>query len=94
MTQNKRLLIAMKPSKHRKLKVLAAKLGQTMNGVLQQILEYLLSLTKDDYKKMQEQFKELEAIAESEGNTTAFLVQQALREFIIKHTKKGEKIND
>jgi len=46
MTKDKRLIIAMKPSKHQELKILAAKHGKTMN----------------------------------------FIVQQALREFILKHT--------
>lgn len=48
MTKNKRLTIAIKPSKHEELKVLSARQRKTMN----------------------------------------FIVNQALREFMIKHTKK------
>jgi len=55
MTKDKRLIISMKPSEHKELKVLSSKQEKTMN----------------------------------------FIVNQALREFIIKHTlKKEEEKND
>ena len=89
MAKDKRFLISIKPGKHKKLKILSAKLGQPMNSIVRKILDCLLLLDKEDYNELGEQYNKLESIAETQGKTESFIVQQAFREFILKHTKKG-----
>lgn len=51
MAKDKRLIIAMKLSKHKELKVFAAKQGKTMNFIIQQALREFLIKHEESINK-------------------------------------------
>ena len=50
MMKDKRLIISMKPSNHKELKILAANQGKTMNFIVQQALREFILKHKETSK--------------------------------------------